>query len=404
MEPVVRRQVQNILKNEDLKQREIQLVDLILSERQRSENAILSEKEAFRKVGNLETEINTLQKVHIRLSPRALVDLVEDMYESEYRELMNSYRRDISTLEKDQKDLPGKIAHLKDELENPQINPVKAAQKRRQLSSHTTRLEQIPGEIEELKKKLLNVGAENTRSNRIAKRKHLWNWIMDNKRDDRNVKAIWEYIEKWYAAKSESFRDETTLPAYVDHFCDIMGQIHEEASNNAAHVIERIPLKDGYEFKLLRVYGVDDLDEFTTILINAVGLTHLYGDTLDADGLLLPGLNSSDGGNECESCFDDGRKTLDYEKKGPYAFRLYTPPEQEPKCQAIDILFKDSVVSVGEIKFQNYYTAYVTVLMKLEDYRGWKTMIDHRQLMPYPHFEMDPDRILNSGLRRSTLE
>lgn len=100
------------------------------------------------------------------------------------------------------------------------------------------------------------------------------------------------------------------------------------------------------------------------------------------------GLNSSDGGNECELCFDDGRKTLDYEKKGPYAFRLYTPPEQEPKCQAIDILFKDSVVSVGEIKFQNYYTAYVTVLMKLEDYRGWKTMIDHRQLMPYPHFEM----------------
>ncbi|XP_065224795.1 uncharacterized protein LOC135848744 [Planococcus citri] len=101
------------------------------------------------------------------------------------------------------------------------------------------------------------------------------------------------------------------------------------------------------------------------------------------------GLNASEGGNasECESCLEDGRRTLEFEKKGPYPFRLYTPPENEPKCLAIDVLFKDSVVSVAEIKFQNYYTAYVTVLMKLENSRGWRTMIDHHQLMPYPHFE-----------------
>lgn len=95
-------------------------------------------------------------------------------------------------------------------------------------------------------------------------------------------------------------------------------------------------------------------------------------------------LNATDG--ECESCVDDGRTALEFEKNGPYVYRLYSPLEQDPKCQAIDVLFKEPT-SVGEIKLQNYYTAYINVLMRMENHRNWETMIDHEQLMPFAHFE-----------------
>ncbi|XKL63886.1 hypothetical protein PGB90_006250 [Kerria lacca] len=86
------------------------------------------------------------------------------------------------------------------------------------------------------------------------------------------------------------------------------------------------------------------------------------------------------------SCADRHRKSLTYEQKGPYAYPLYTPIEQEPKCLALDLFFEEPV-TVSEIKFQNYYVAFLNLLIKYSNCREWDHVIQHRQLMPYPHFE-----------------
>ncbi len=103
-------------------------------------------------------------------------------------------------------------------------------------------------------------------------------------------------------------------------------------------------------------------------------------------GLSAP---NSEGNNEehpIRSCSNDRRKSLTFERKGPYVFHLYSPLEQEPRCQALDVFFEEPV-TIGEIRLQNHYVAYLSVLMKYSTRRDWDTAVRRRQLMPHPHFE-----------------
>lgn len=101
------------------------------------------------------------------------------------------------------------------------------------------------------------------------------------------------------------------------------------------------------------------------------------------------GINSAEPEKDVplRSCSDDtspGR--LSFEQKGPYVYQLYTPLEQETRCLALDLFFKEPV-TVARICFQNHYVAYLSVLAKIVNHRNWQTLIQHRQLMPYPHYE-----------------
>ena len=199
---------------------------------------------------------------------------------------MTSYRQKIELLRKEENDLRGQIKNLENQLNNKSISDAKAQIKKDQIAKKNERLREIPGEIKNLANELPPVTSkENTRTNRILKRKHFWKFIGKYKRDQRKVKKIWSYIEKWYNQKNDSFKLECSFEDYEDHFCEVMAEVHEEASNDAAHVLERIPMKPDHEFKLIRVYGDDDLDEHVTILINAIGLTFLSDE--DPDKLLL---------------------------------------------------------------------------------------------------------------------
>lgn len=86
------------------------------------------------------------------------------------------------------------------------------------------------------------------------------------------------------------------------------------------------------------------------------------------------------------SCADDHRKGLACERKGPYAFQLYTPLQQEARCLALDVFFEEPA-AVAEIRFRNHYVADLSVLMKFAGCREWEATVPRLQLMPHPHFE-----------------
>lgn len=106
------------------------------------------------------------------------------------------------------------------------------------------------------------------------------------------------------------------------------------------------------------------------------------------------GADAGAGAAAPRSCADERRKSLAFERKGPYPFRLYAPLEQEPRCLALDVFFEEPT-AVAEVRFRNHYVAYLSVLMKFAGAVGavgggareWEATVERRPLMPHPHCE-----------------
>lgn len=101
---------------------------------------------------------------------------------------------------------------------------------------------------------------------------------MKNFTGEKLVEKFIEKLAKTHCRRRDEIEKQKVLKEQKvrhHHFCTPMGIIHEEASNEAAHVLGRILLKPGFEFKTFCLYGADEFYEFTTILVNAVGLSHL---------------------------------------------------------------------------------------------------------------------------------
>lgn len=187
---------------------------------------------------------------------------------------METIRRDIPLLEKDFDNCPGSIKNYKQQLNNPKLTPEKRNSTMDQLNNRIETCNELPSRIKELQNELPHPiwTAKNTRHHRILKKAHTWKWIYKNKQDDVDVKEIATYLKKFYDRKSDTYKKEKTFEDYIDLFCYAMGEVEEDVSNREVHLLKRFPIKEGYEFKSLRIFGNKNLDEFTTILINAVGL------------------------------------------------------------------------------------------------------------------------------------
>lgn len=129
------------------------------------------------------------------------------------------------------------------------------------IISYTASLIKTFKEIEALGKKMQLESPLNSRIGIISKRHLFWRWIWKMKRNDSRVQDLWKYFQKW-VIQSET----DTLPR-----CTQVTQLTERPFLwNYGHITwtgfkwcstcrENIPLKVGFEFKVLRVYGVEDL-------------------------------------------------------------------------------------------------------------------------------------------------
>lgn len=92
-------------------------------------------------------------------------------------------------------------------------------------------------------------------------------------------------------------------------------------------------------------------------------------------------------GETFHSCADEDSDRLSFEIKGPYTYHAYAASsEQQPRCLALDLFFKEPV-KIAMIRLQNHYVAYLSVLAKIVGYRDWQTLVHRKQLMPAPQYE-----------------
>ena len=215
------------------------------------------------------------EEVQIKFIPRALQDSILDRYWGAYRNDMTLKKQLLELLKIEEKSIPGQIRDLENKLNNKKMNQT-------ELNTNLTRLNerrmQVPVEIESLKKQLPpeDLAKIYYVENKINQDTHLFSWVLEHKAtDDENVKLVCMYLEKWYKKKPEDYRKTHTLDQYKAKYSRAMAEIRQEMNEVSAHVILGIPIEEGFEFKMIPIFGRPELDEFTTILINAVGLRSL---------------------------------------------------------------------------------------------------------------------------------
>ena len=215
------------------------------------------------------------EEVQIKFIPRALQDSILDRYWGAYTNDVSLNKQLLELLKIEEKSIPGQIRDLENKLNNKKMNQT-------ELNTNLTRLNerrmQVPVEIESLKKQLPPEDLTKSYSveNKINQDTHLFSWVLEHEATvDENVQQVCMYLEKWYKKKPEHYQKSHTLDQYKAEYSQAMATIRQEMNEVSAHVIVRIPIEEGFEFKMIPIFGRPELDEFTTILINAVGLRSL---------------------------------------------------------------------------------------------------------------------------------
>lgn len=71
------------------------------------------------------------------------------------------------------------------------------------------------------------------------------------------------WLRKFYAQKTAGYGK--TFEEYRDLFCESVGELEEDISNKEVHAFVQFPIRLGHEFRKIRIFGKDPLDEYTTI-------------------------------------------------------------------------------------------------------------------------------------------
>lgn len=98
-----------------------------------------------------------------------------------------------------------------------------------------------------------------------------------------------------------------------------------------------------------------------------------------------------------------GRETVEFSVKGPVPICLEDEAVSLPGCSILDITFT-APSAVGELVFRNYYTAWLSVLVKTEQNGTWTLSISHKNLMPSPHEETGSHDLTSIVATESSLQ
>ena len=141
--------------------------------------------------------------------------------------------------------------------------------------------------IENLRKELpdpvWSLPNRNTWHHRILKKAHESDWILKYKLDDSDVKEIRRDLLRWYGEKTDGYKEEVSFEGYSHQFSLCMGELEEDSNNKEIHLLNRFPIREGHEFRKIHIFGRDPLDEFTTLLINAISSYYYLDENDDAE-------------------------------------------------------------------------------------------------------------------------
>ncbi|XP_046681737.1 nicolin-1-like [Homalodisca vitripennis] len=102
------------------------------------------------------------------------------------------------------------------------------------------------------------------------------------------------------------------------------------------------------------------------------------------------------------------RQTVEFSVKGPVSLILDEEQIALPGCAILDINFTRPS-QIGELVFRNYYTAWVSVLVRYDGAAtgqkepGWKVAVMKKMLMPSPHHENGSQDIVSVAATESLL-
>ena len=204
--------------------------------------------------------------------PRQLIDDVEDRFVDECGAEVQAVRNRLETVDKEIKELNGKLTNARNKINDPNLTDTDRKKCKDEEASFALQLSQKKLKKEDMKKWLPKFFSDMKQA-AIEKRRHRWGWILEKKsKEDEDVESIMNQIQKRYQMKDEDYRKKVTLEKFIDKFCLALAKAHDRGSVVAAHAIKKMEIEDGYEFEHVYCYGEEDIDEYLTMLINAVGL------------------------------------------------------------------------------------------------------------------------------------
>ncbi|KAK6626003.1 hypothetical protein RUM43_006307 [Polyplax serrata] len=126
--------------------------------------------------------------------------------------------------------------------------------------------------------------------------------------------------------------------------------------------------------------------------------------------------------------FRHGRETVEFSVKGPIGVSISDDQLTNSGCAALDLIFT-APSKVGEITFRNYYTMWLSILVKtkvtpsLDDIPGnmnflsspsnygkedsiseWTKSVPKKVIMPYPHYETGSQDVVSIVASESLVE
>lgn len=208
--------------------------------------------------------------LEIVLKPRTLVDDIEDDIMHDYERYVNNVKRQVGVIQKEINEILTKITNTKDKLKNPKLSSTEIKKLNTDLETEKNKYKSECDKKQPLDD-LLPPNTQSVAGNRQRARYLRWKWALKYKIDNVRIGKLVKKITENYNNKPNDFKRDTSLESYKDQFCTAMAKLHEDASRRVAHAVAEISLEEGKEFEKIRAYG-DDLDEYITILVNAVGL------------------------------------------------------------------------------------------------------------------------------------
>jgi hypothetical protein len=202
--------------------------------------------------------------------PRPLIDDVEDRFRDEWGRQLNEVRKESKKVDKDIEELNKKLKNHEDRLSNPKLSDVDRQDLKKDKDLYALQLSEKKKKKEDIENRLPKFFSD-MRQATIENRRHRWNWILD-KVEDKDVTSIRNQIEKVYNLKKEEYKKKVTLESFRNQFSLALAKAHDRGSIAVAHAVKKLEVPDGYEFDHINFYGEEDIDEFLTILINAIGL------------------------------------------------------------------------------------------------------------------------------------